>query len=193
MFPETIGTDRLRLARLSEQHVDVLELYDLFRRDADNVSEVFEYVPQEPYRSVMDAQERLEKAEKSWDENESAQYAVYVDGEELAGYTALFCEWDRRSGRIGFTLGRPYWGNGYAGECAMALTELAFDRLDLELVAIGHEEGNDRSKRAIEKYIDRVGGQYDGVLRNWTPIGDAVAAHHRYTVTQEEYERATAE
>ena len=71
----------------------------------------------------------------------------------------------------------------------MALTELAFNRLDLELVAIGYEEGNERSQRAVEKFIDVVGGQYDGVLRNWTPIGDEIADHHRYTVTQGQYQQ----
>ena len=189
MFPKHIETDSLDLRQLSPDTVDVFELYELFAAGSEGVEAVFEYVPQEPYETVKDARGRLEKAESRWANRESAQYGVYAD-EDLAGYAGLFLEWERHSGRLGFTFGREFWGNGYAGECAMALTELAFDRLDLGLVAIGYEDGNENSKRAIEKHIDRVGGQYDGLLRNWTPLGDEVADHHRYTVTREEYRRA---
>ena len=189
MFPQALETDALVLNQLCEEQVDVFDLYDLFAEGGEGTEDVFEYVPQEPYTSVKEARDQLVEAETSWDEAESAQYAIYTTDDALAGYTGLFLEWERRTGRLGFILAKPYWGQGYAGECALALTALAFDRLDLELVAIGYEEGNERSKRAIEKFIDSVGGQYDGVLRSWTPIGDKVADHHRYTVTQEQYQQ----
>ena len=193
MFPETIETDSLYLSQLCEEHVDVFDLYDLFAEGREGVADVFEYVPQEPYMSIKDAHDQLVEAESTWEEADAAQYAVYTADGSLAGYTGLFLEWERRAARLGFTLGKSYWGRSYAGECATALTELAFDRLDLELVAIGYEKGNERSKRAIEKFIDSVGGQYDGVLRNWTPIGEMIADHHRYTVTQEQYQRTRYE
>ncbi|SDL04896.1 GNAT family N-acetyltransferase [Natronorubrum texcoconense] len=189
MFPETIETDSLTLNPLREEYVDVFDLYDLFGEESDGVADVFEYVPQEPYASVKEARDQLIKAETAWEEAETAQYAVYTSDNNLAGYAVLSIEWERQTGNIGFILAKPYWGQGYAGECATALTELAFDQLDLELVAIGYEEGNERSKRAVEKFINTVGGQYDGVLRNWTPIGDEIADHHRYTVTQGQYQQ----
>lgn len=190
MFPEHLETDTLVFKRFCERQVDVFDLYDLFAEDADGVEDVFRYVPQEPFTSVKEARDQLVEAESSWDEAESAQYAVYTDDDTLAGYMGLFLEWDRQLARMGFTLGKQHWGNGYAGECATALTDLAFDRLDLDVVAIDHADGNERSKRAIEKFIDSVGGQYDGVLRNWMSIGDGVADHHRYTVTREQYQKS---
>jgi len=150
MFPEHIETESLELRQLSEASVDVFELYELFSDSRGDVTEVFEHVPQEPYATVNETRERLQKAQSAWDDGDAAQYAIVTADEELAGFTGLFLEWERKSARIGFILGKPYWGNGYAGECAMALTDLAFDRLDLELVAIGHEAGNERSNRAIE-------------------------------------------
>lgn len=189
MFPETIETDSLTLNPFHEAYVDLFDLYDLFAEESEGVADVFEYVPQEPYTSVKDARDRLSKAETAWEEADAAQYAVYTADNDLTGYAALSIEWERRTGTLGFILAKPYWGQGYAGECAMALTELAFNRLNLELVAIGYEEGNERSQRAVEKFISAVGGQYDGVLRNWTPIGDEIADHHRYTVTQGQYQQ----
>lgn len=191
MFPTRIETERLVLTQLSTEHVDMFTLYDLFAEDGEGVADVFEYVPQEPYQTVKQARDQLKKAEAAWDEGDVAQYAIYEADEELAGYTVLSIEWERRTGNLGFILAQSFWGQGYAGECAAALTELAFDRLDLDLVAIGHEDGNENSKRAIEKYVDSCGGQYDGVLRNWTPIGESVIDHHRYTVTQKQYLEVT--
>lgn len=186
MFPDSIETDSLTLAQFSEANVDVFELYDLFA-ESEDTRDVFRHVPQEPYSSVKDALDKLDKAETAWEGAEAAQYAVYTADDALTGYASLSINWARQTGDLGFIFAKPYWGQGHAGECAMALTELAFDRLDLELVAIGYEEGNEQSKRAVEKFIDAVGEQYDGVLRNWTPIGDEIADHHRYTVMKEQY------
>ena len=193
MFPQTLETDTLVLNQFSKAQVDIFDLYDLFAEGREDVAEVFEYVPQEPYTSAKDAHDQLVKAETSWEEADSAQYAVYTADDALAGYTGLFLEWERRAARIGFTLDKQYWGHGYAGECATALTDLALDHLDLEVVAIDHADGNKRSKRAIEKFVDTVGGQYDGVLRNWMSIGDEIADHHRYTILQEQYHQTRLE
>lgn len=186
MFPECVETDRLTLAQFCREHVEPDALYELFGESEDSKSTVFEYIPQSPFRTINGADEMLKRAESRWDAGEMAMYAVYSPDPdpdpELAGYTSLSLKWEQRSGTIGIVLAEPFWGREYARECADALTELAFDRLDLEQVSIGHEAGNERSKRAIEKYIERHGGQYEGVLRNRTPVEGRVLDHHRYSV-----------
>ncbi|MFC4541200.1 GNAT family N-acetyltransferase [Halosolutus amylolyticus] len=199
MFPDRIETERLRLERLCHENVDVFELYESFaRRHADAPDEVFEHVPQTPYRTMKDAHDQLEDAEERWEDTDGAEYAVRPkageDGAgELAGMTVLTCQWERRTGQLGLLLGKPFWGRGYSGERARALMELAFDRLDLELVTAGHNDGNEKSRRAIETYIEAHGGQYDGVLRNWVPMDGEVADLHRYTVTRAQYDEAVRE
>jgi len=44
--------------------------------------------------------------------------------------------------------------------------ELAFERLNLGVVTASHADDNERSRRAIEKYIDEYGGQHDGINRS---------------------------
>lgn len=52
---------------------------------------------------------------------------------------------------IGWQLGQPYWGQGYAPEAARATLDLAFRTLGLpEVVAITYE-GNTPSRRVMEK------------------------------------------
>jgi len=51
---------------------------------------------------------------------------------------------------------------------------------------------NEKSRRAIEKYVEAHGGTYEGLIRNeLVRDGDGPADVHRYSVTREEYGAAT--
>jgi ribosomal-protein-alanine N-acetyltransferase len=137
--------------------------------------------------------------EERWDKREDAVYAIFPrEGEdgagELAGTTGLHLEWKKRAAGLGIWLRKPFWGRGYSGERAAALFELAFSHLDLELVAVSHLPENDQSKRAIEKYIERFGGQYEGTLRNIIVDSDGMVHDaHRHSVSHEEWRAAVVE
>lgn len=190
MFPETLETERLRLERFSRENFDALELHRHYApRHSETIEEEFEHVTQKPHATPKETWDRLVEAEEKWDEAEWATYAVISKPEEeFAGTTNLALEWEKRTGLTGLWLRKPFWGRDYSGERAMALLALAFDRLDLEVVSPGYLDGNEQSKRAIEKYVERFGGQYDGVLRNWVPFEDEVRDLHRYTILREQWE-----
>ena len=121
-----------------------------------------------------------------------AEYLVLLsngrDSPELIGTTSLRCCWDVRTGDLGIVLDRPHWGNGYSGERAAAMLELAFETLGLELVTACYNDGNTKSKRAIEKYVEQFGGQYDGLLRNWVKMdASRIDDVHRYSISREQY------
>ena len=52
---------------------------------------------------------------------------------------------------LGYWLGRPYWGQGLAGEAAAALLDHGFRDLGLKAVWCGWYEGNHQSQRVQEK------------------------------------------
>jgi RimJ/RimL family protein N-acetyltransferase len=195
MFPTEIQTERLRLVRLSGETISLWALYDHMHDDAPHIDEVCRYTKWEPHESVMETHEYLDEVESKWEANEQATYAIYPnagerDADTFAGVANLNLDWDRRSGELGIWLRKPFWGRGYSGERAAALMELAFEELELELVGASHQVGNEKSKQAIERYVDAHGGQYDGVLRNFLPIGDEVRDLHRYSVSREQYREA---
>mgnify|MGYP002234885656 FL=1 len=70
----------------------------------------------------------------------------------------------RRSGvkslSIGYELAKPYWGQGYMTEALRAMVQYGFERKGLDVLAISHFAGNDRSRRVIEK----CGFRYEGIL-----------------------------
>lgn len=95
-------------------------------------------------------------------------------------------DWNRRTATLGTWLRKPFWGQGYSGERAARMLELAFDRLDLELVAVTHDPENDNSRRAIEKYVDRFGGRKEGRIRNDVVIDGQPHESIRYSIARKE-------
>ena len=52
---------------------------------------------------------------------------------------------------LGYWVGKPYWGRGYATEAARAMIDRGFDELGLSGVHAAYFEGNDRSRRVLDK------------------------------------------
>ncbi|AHG02428.1 hypothetical protein HALLA_21215 (plasmid) [Halostagnicola larsenii XH-48] len=195
MFPECIETERLQLERISHSSIDVFDLYELYR-DADEAEEMFKYWDSPPHKTMKETHDYVDQAEQLWGEREGAKYVIRPkqgeDGaSDIAGTTGVYPEWEKRSANLGILLDKRFWGRGYSGERADAILSVVFDRLDLELVVASHIDGNKQSQQAIEKYVERYGGQYDGLLRNWLSMPDTVADVHRYTISKEQYFEAT--
>ncbi|HKG01195.1 MAG TPA: GNAT family N-acetyltransferase [Xanthobacteraceae bacterium] len=60
---------------------------------------------------------------------------------------------------LGYWLGAPYWGNGYATEAARALIDHAFTALGCQVLQAGARVTNPASRRVLEK----CGFQWTGV------------------------------
>ncbi|WP_435346315.1 GNAT family N-acetyltransferase [Haloarchaeobius sp. HRN-SO-5] len=191
-FPGTFETDRLRFERIGPGTPAVHDVYDHFAHE-DGIEQATRYMFWEPHAHPEETRDFVDRSGRTAERGEDAKYAIYVrEGEdgagEFAGTTGLHTRWDRRTVEYGIWLRKPFWGRGYSGERAVALAELAFDRLDLDLVAVTVLDENDQSRRAIEKYVDRLGGQYDGYFRHLQHDGDGPVGVHRYTVDRAQYE-----
>ena len=83
-------------------------------------------------------------------------YLITVGGEAIGA-----CGLDMRDGvpEIGYWLGVPFWGNGYATEAARALIDHAFGDLGHEVLTAGARVSNPASRRVLEK----CGFQWSGV------------------------------
>ena len=194
-FPSPLETDRLRLERLSFETVDVEELYRICSSDPA-IDEITAHLPWDPHTTRKETHDLIDDAERAWGAGEGAQYVVRPrDGEdgagEIAGLTSLSPSWDRRAATLGLWLRKRFWGRGYSGERAGAAMAVAFDRLGLELVEIPTLVVNDRSQRAIARYVERYGGGKDGRRRNYRSHGDGVADAVVYSVSRPEWRSAT--
>jgi len=68
---------------------------------------------------------------------------------------------DHRRAELGYWVGVPYWGNGYATEAARAVVKYGFGTLGLHRIFASHFANNPASARVLRK----IGMRYEGRLR----------------------------
>jgi len=75
---------------------------------------------------------------------------------------------------IGYWIGKPYWGQGLIPEAVKALLDRCFNVLSLSAVWCGYYDGNNKSRRVIEK----CGFTYHHTEKDIiSPLGDIRTEH----------------
>lgn len=102
-----------------------------------------------PYECIDDAYEALSTFLAAPD-----SYAVtFASTGEIVGSIALridTCSAEGTVADIGYWIGAPYWGNGYATEAGNAIIDRA-RQLGVETIILKYFDGNDASRRVSEK------------------------------------------
>jgi RimJ/RimL family protein N-acetyltransferase len=111
------------------------------RRIAENTARI-----PHPY-SLADARAFLASANSA--ASERAFLITLLDGELVGGCGVAAL--DGREPEIGYWVGVPYWGSGYATEAARALVDHAFGTLGCERLTAGARVSNPASRRVLEK------------------------------------------
>jgi ribosomal-protein-alanine N-acetyltransferase len=70
---------------------------------------------------------------------------------------------DERTAEIGYWIGKPWWGHGFATEAASALVRYCFATVGFKRLICCHFEDNAASRRVIEK----LGFYPNGVCSAW--------------------------
>mgnify|MGYP000447454200 FL=1 len=195
LFPVQMESERLRYERLGPDTLDPFELYEHVRTGAPHIDEVTRYVSWDPYRHPKEAVDWIEECAESFEAGERATYVLRPTGGDRAGEFAGLCgltpDWGTQRAVLGTWLRKPFWGRGYSGERAARLLELAFERLDLELVTVSHDPANENSRRAIQRYVERFGGHKGGRIRNSIVVDGEPRDSIRYSISRAEWREAT--
>jgi RimJ/RimL family protein N-acetyltransferase len=80
----------------------------------------------------------------------------------LVGCMGLPLQVDDRKAELGYWIGRPWWGLGYATEAGRAMLRFGFETLGLHRIHANHIGGNEASGRVLQK----LGFQYEGTHRD---------------------------
>jgi RimJ/RimL family protein N-acetyltransferase len=89
------------------------------------------------------------------------------DSDALCGGVGLRIESEHRRAELGYWIGLPYWGNGYATEAARAMVEYGFGSLGLHRIFAGHVAGNSASAGVLRKIGMRHEGRQRGHILKW--------------------------
>jgi ribosomal-protein-alanine N-acetyltransferase len=172
-----LATDRLLLRPFRETDVDDALAY----RDDEEFARYLPHIPQPFTRSDAEAFVRVNMTEP-WDE--SPTFAVVRDGHVIG--TVNF-EIDRANqlAMLGYAIGRAHWGIGLASEAARAGVAWAFDTFPVFKIWASTDSRNTRSIRVMEK----LGMQYEGVLRGRAQARDGAADRVSYRVLRADWIR----
>ena len=155
--PIVLENTLVKLVPLAFEHFSALQELAADKR-------IWEFYPvdgSEPHRIAAILEKAMAEKQKG------TQYPfVLVDKRQnkLIGSTRyLDIQPLHRKLEIGFTWFHPdYWGSGLNKASKFLLLQHAFETLGTVRVQLKTDETNSRSRRAIEK----IGGRYEGILRN---------------------------
>ena len=114
-----------------------------------------------PY-AESDALQFLAMASEDFRAGRSVSFAVSISpSHELCGGVGLELNQTHRHAELGYWIGVPFWGKGYATEAARAVVAFGFETLRLHRIFAHHFAGNKASQRVLE----RIGMRHEGRSR----------------------------
>jgi len=112
-----------------------------------------------PYTQA-EAEEFVRRAQAGSDD--SVRFAVEIEASStLIGGVGLRLDQAHHHAELGYWIGVPYWGNGYATEAAQALVRHGFEDLKLHRIHASHFSHNPASGRILRK----LGMKSEGCMR----------------------------
>ena len=153
--PPTLRTARLVLRPFTAADAPAIQKY----AGAPEVASTTTNIPH-PYPDGG-AEEWIATHAEGWKQGRQLTLAITSEAAGLVGAVGLMIEPDHHRAELGYWVGVPFWGRGYATEAAEALLAYAFDNLDLHRVEASFFSRNPASGRVMEK----IGMRKEGVRR----------------------------
>lgn len=101
----------------------------------------------------------------------------------LAGAVGMGLEPEHDRAELGYWIGRPYWGRGYATEAAAKVVAYGFEVLGLNRIFAYHFGNNPASGHVLQK----IGMKYEGCRRQHTLKWGAYLDNEAYGILRSEW------
>jgi RimJ/RimL family protein N-acetyltransferase len=109
-----------------------------------------------------DAEQYFRTMEAEIGKGKMLRLSIFVaSSDEYCGSVGLHIERDHERAEMGYWIGVPYWGRGYASEAAQVVVDYGFRELGLNRIYATVFAGNTASRRVAEK----AGMRYEGCMR----------------------------
>jgi [ribosomal protein S5]-alanine N-acetyltransferase len=154
-FP-TLRTERLVLRAFTLEDAPEVQRLAGVREIAEMV-----YPIPHPYEDGV-AKEWFATHLSAFEAGEAVTFAITLrEVGALCGATELTINPQDANAELGYWLGVPYWGRGYATEAAREVVRYGFEKLGLHRIHSGHFARNPASGRVLRK----IGMRYEGTRR----------------------------
>jgi len=153
----TLETERLRLRPFTFD--DEAAVFALV-----SDPEIARFVRFEAHRDIAETRAFLELVEQCYRRGAPFAWAIVRrEDDRLIGSCGFVSQaGEKKSAEIGYWLGKPYWGKGYAVEAARALVRFGFEQIGLERV----EAKCFIENRAGQRVIEKLGMKFEGTDRS---------------------------
>lgn len=173
-----LGTERLILRAMRVS--DAEDMYDYARR-----ADVTRYLTWYPHGSLDETREYLTYVGQRYRTGDFYDWAIVHRADNrmigTCGFTSFRCPSD--VGEIGYVLNPAYHGRGLATEAVRAVLRFGFEELSLHRIEARFIEGNDSSRRLME----RVGMTFEGYARESERIKDEYRTIGTAAILRSEY------
>jgi len=156
MDQPVIKTDRLFLRAFEPSDADAVQRHAGDKRISSNTVSI-----PYPYDKEM-AIDWINDHPARFQDGKGVDYAVInQENQELIGAIGLSISPRHKHAELGYWIGEPYWGKGYATEAAAAMLRYGFEERNLHRIFAHYFSQNPASGRVMEK----IGMQFEGLLR----------------------------
>ena len=165
--PQELRTHRLLLRSFKREDIPTLVRLAGAREIAATTTNI-----PHPY-TEDDAQSFLLHSDEDFRAGSSVCFAVATSSAgELFGAVGLTVAPAHDRAELGYWIGVPYWGQGFATEAAGAVMAFGFETLRLQRIHASHFAGNIASQRVLEKIGMRYEGPSRQHVRKWSRFID---------------------
>ena len=135
-----------------------------------------------PYEDGM-AEAWISGHQQRFEDDEEVIYAITLpDSGQLLGAIGLVISRQHDRAELGYWVGKPYWGNGYATEAGKAIISFGFHSMNLNRIFASHFLRNPASGRVMEKIGMRFEGSFRQHVKRWDIYEDL---HYRSILRQD--------
>lgn len=163
---KTIETNRIILKSPSLEYIEMLQ--NAIAESIDDLKLWLKWAQKTP--SLDECAETINKAIEAFQDQKELQFYIFTkESNILIGSAGLLrIDWSVPKAEIGYWVRTSYQGQGYATEVSQLLTQVAFNKLEVNRVEIKCDNDNIISKAVAKK----SGFILEGVLRNDTLTPD---------------------
>lgn len=169
-MPPSLRTSRLLLRPFVPADAAAVSRYAGAREVAATTANI-----PHPYREET-AVEWIACHEGWWAAREQVVFAIETSSEPVIGAIGLVLAPPHRRAELGYWIGVPFWGRGFATEAARAVVGFGFEELGLRRIQAIHFATNPASGRVLAK----TGFTVEGLLRShavkWDVAYDVVVS-----------------
>ena len=173
-----LATERLTLRKMIV--ADASDMYEYASRP-----DVTKYLTWDPHPDRDFTREYLEYLGNRYSAGMFYDWAVVYEPDckmiGTCGFTAFHCAND--CAEVGYVLNPEYWGRGIAVEALEAVIAFGFENLGLNRIEARFMEGNDSSRRVMEK----LGMEFEGIERDSVFVKGSYRTVGKYSMLADDF------